>query len=162
MSIQTQGYKDSSPYKGKKKIKINSNQITMKGVSQPIMAIPDGDNPIIMLPEQEYYFPNSNSVMEHKMKKGGILQIEEYMRSLSPKDQDAFVDHMESLDESEQQEYMSKLMEGGCTDCEAKDGKWIQKAINPKHKGYNVGEEHDLSENEIQRLESLGYKLQRL
>lgn len=141
MSIQTEGYKDNSPYKKRKRIKINSNNITMKGVSEPIMAIPDGDQPIIMLPNKDYIFPNSNTVMEYKMKKGGKHPIEEYIRNLSPKEQDEFVDYMDTLDESERQEYLAKLMEGGCAECggymkKSKKGNWIQHAVNPKHKGY--------------------------
>lgn len=44
----------------------------------------------------------------------------------------------------------------------AKKGHWIQGAVNPKHKGYSLGEEYDLSEDEIDNLINMGYKIQRL
>jgi len=132
MSIQKKGYKKNSPFKNRKSILINSPSITMKDVEFPVLAVPDGDKPKIMYPENEYFFPNSTQVMEYKMKKGGH-PFENYLRSLSEKDQDNLIDYMETLSEDEQQEYMRKLTYGGCVDCEAKDGKWIQKAV--KHPG---------------------------
>lgn len=39
---------------------------------------------------------------------------------------------------------------------------WIQKAVNPKHKGYSIGDEYDMPDDEIQSLIAQGYKVQRL
>lgn len=65
------GYKDNSPYNKEPYIDIPSNRITMKGVSQHLIAIPDNDPPIVMKPNQEYLFPNSKKVREVKLQMGG-------------------------------------------------------------------------------------------
>lgn len=43
---------------------IPSNQITMRGVNYPVMAYPDGDDPVLMQPDEDYTFPNSSKVTE--------------------------------------------------------------------------------------------------
>lgn len=58
------GYKDNSPFKNEPYIDIEGNLITMEGVSQPLLAIPDNDQPIIMKPGKKYKFPNSTKVRE--------------------------------------------------------------------------------------------------
>ena len=65
---QMLGYKKGSPYADKPYIDIDSNLITMKGVSKPILAIPNVGNPAIMQPEKEYYFPKATKVREVRFK----------------------------------------------------------------------------------------------
>jgi hypothetical protein len=66
------GYKRNSPDKKEPLLRIASNSITMKNVPFPVMAYPDNDEPMLMYPEEEYYFPNSKQVIEEPvMKKGG-------------------------------------------------------------------------------------------
>ena len=72
-SIQEMGYKDNSPYNNRPFIDIHSPQITMRGVSQPLIAYPNNDSPTIMRPNQEYFFPNSTTVREVKFKNGGYF-----------------------------------------------------------------------------------------
>ena len=43
---------------------VPSNNITMKGINHPVMAYPDKGNPTMMYPNQDYLFPNANSVYE--------------------------------------------------------------------------------------------------
>jgi len=68
---QMLGYKKGSPYADKPYIDIDSNLITMKGVSKPILAIPNVGNPAIMQPEKEYYFPKATKVREVRFKAQG-------------------------------------------------------------------------------------------
>ena len=78
---QLLGYKDNSPYKGSKYIDIVGDKdgvnITMKGVSNPLIAKPDVGNSIIMQPEKDYYFPNAKKVREIPLKRsiGGFRKI---------------------------------------------------------------------------------------
>lgn len=76
MSIQKLGYKKNSPYKNRKSIKIDSNHITMDGVDQPLILIPEVGKPVIVKPNSgDYVFPNSQSVTEVPLSKlGGFLQ----------------------------------------------------------------------------------------
>ena len=69
---QLLGYKDNSPFRNEPFIDIDSNRITMKGVSIPIVAYPDNDKPIVMTPGKEYLFPNSTKVKEVPYQVGGI------------------------------------------------------------------------------------------
>mgnify|MGYP006921298207 CR=1 FL=1 len=80
--ISKMGFKDSSPYKNRKKLKIKSDSITMKGVSQPLIGVSDKGESKIMLPNQDYNFNNADYVMEYKLKKqqGGEVEKE----SLTP------------------------------------------------------------------------------
>jgi hypothetical protein len=53
---------------------IPSNQITMENVEYPVLGIPNNGNPILMLPDNNYSFPNSNYVTEIPMgQKGGKI-----------------------------------------------------------------------------------------
>lgn len=70
-NIQQLGYKDNSPYNSLPYIDINSNNITMEGVSSPVMAYPNNDPATLMLPNKNYSFPNSTAVREIKMQAGG-------------------------------------------------------------------------------------------
>lgn len=78
-AVTEQGYKDNSPFKNRKQIRIDSNNITMKGVSKPIIATtPDGKK-TLMLPENNYYFPGAQYVDETPvMKRGGRLKKYKY------------------------------------------------------------------------------------
>ncbi len=50
---------------------VPSNRITMQGINYPVMAYPDNDAPMMMQPNQEYYFPNSKRVLERPMFQDG-------------------------------------------------------------------------------------------
>jgi hypothetical protein len=69
------GYKDNSPYKNEPYLDINSNVISMLGVSKPLMAYPNNDEPVLMQPNQEYYFPNSTKVREVPVYQNGGINI---------------------------------------------------------------------------------------
>lgn len=81
-SIQQQGYKDNSPYNNLPYIDINSNNITMRDVSSPVMAYPNNDSPTMMMPGMDYLFPNSTKVREVKLQTGGNW-IEEFQNAYS-------------------------------------------------------------------------------
>jgi len=67
--IQQQGYKDESPYKNRPYIDIYSNNITMDGVSQPLLVKTDTGQEMILDPNSgEYYFPGANVVREMPLK----------------------------------------------------------------------------------------------
>src|SRR6478609_1953584 len=93
--------------------KINSNRITMSGVPYPVLGISDLGHTQLMQPEGEYAY-NGTSVTEYPMlASGGDIQNQGQLKNL---------DQLTN--------FTNYNME------KAKDGKWIQKAINPKHKGY--------------------------
>lgn len=52
-------------------VRVPSNNITMKGISYPVMAFPNGDRPKLMQPGKEYSFPNSKEVLEVPMLRDG-------------------------------------------------------------------------------------------
>lgn len=58
------GYKDNSPYRNAPYLDINSPNITMKGVSQPLMGIADTGQRQMMYPGRDYNFPGANKVRE--------------------------------------------------------------------------------------------------
>ena len=74
---QALGYKDSSPYKNLPFQTINSNSITMDGVSQPLLAIADNGERRVMQPNSGLHnFQGANSVMEIPMaQNGGSLNL---------------------------------------------------------------------------------------
>jgi hypothetical protein len=64
---QLMGYKDNSPYKNLPYQDIYSDRITMKGVSQPLLATTDNGISTVMQPGGEYYFPGASVVREKRM-----------------------------------------------------------------------------------------------
>jgi len=93
--------------------KIDSNRITMQGVNYPVLGISDTGHQQLMQPGGEYAY-NGSSVTEYPiMASGGDVQNQGQLTNLD-----------------ELTNFTNYNME------KAKDGKWIQKAINPKHKGY--------------------------
>lgn len=79
MSKSKLGYKKNSPYKNEPFIDIASNLITMKDVEHPVLAIPDNDEPVIMLPNKEYNFKNSTKVREIPLKDRKQHFVEKYI-----------------------------------------------------------------------------------
>ena len=70
---QILGYKDNSPFKGLPFQTINSNSITMDGVSQPLLAIADNGERRVMQPNSGLHnFQGANSVMEIPMAQNGM------------------------------------------------------------------------------------------
>jgi len=70
---QMMGYKDNSPYRSLPFQTINSNSITMDGVSQPLLAIADNGERRIMQPNSGLHnFQGANSVLEVPMAQNGM------------------------------------------------------------------------------------------
>lgn len=70
--VQTEyGFKKGGLYTRDKEAYINGGNITMAGINTPVMAFPDGDDPVLMMPGKNYNFPNSTGVREYKMQEGG-------------------------------------------------------------------------------------------
>jgi hypothetical protein len=73
MDINKLGYKKDSPFKNRKKIKIESNYITMDGVDIPLLLQGDDGSIQVANPNSgDYYFPNAETVTEYKLGKGGL------------------------------------------------------------------------------------------
>lgn len=112
MKSSKTGYKKSSKDKKEPILKIPSNRITMKDVSHPVLAILEDGGKHIMYPEQEYYFPNTSSVIEiplkmkNKKQKGGLNQFEFYLSSLKEEDQDELIGYMDSLSLEDQMKFL--------------------------------------------------------
>lgn len=74
-TVNTTGYRDGGPTAGNPYNIIPTGDISMQGVSQPIMARPITDGLIgmeqVMLPGQEYNF-NSDAVLEYPMARAGL------------------------------------------------------------------------------------------
>lgn len=62
--IAQYGYRDDSPYKHLPEITIPGQNITMKGVSVPILGTLSNGQTHLMQPGQEYYFPETDYVKE--------------------------------------------------------------------------------------------------
>lgn len=45
-------------------VNVPSGNITMKGIDYDVLAIPNGDDPVLMKPNRNYKFPNSTNVLE--------------------------------------------------------------------------------------------------
>jgi len=74
-NIQQQGYKDNSPYKNNPYIDIYSNNITMDGVSQPLLVTSDSGEQRVLPPNSgTHYFPNTNVVREEPLSGLTIIQ----------------------------------------------------------------------------------------
>lgn len=113
-----QGYKKNSPYKYLPEINIPSNQITMKDVNHPIMAYPNGDSPQIMLPNKNYYFPNSTKVKEIPMRNyqtGGqidqLLQMYFQAMQLTEEQVAQFMQEFQQMSPEEQQEVLAYIQQ---------------------------------------------------
>ena len=52
-------------------VNVPGNDITMKGINEPVLAYPNNDKPELMLPGQNYKFPNSTNVVEVPMSQQG-------------------------------------------------------------------------------------------
>lgn len=81
MSIQTQGFKRNSPYKGMKKIKIDSNVITMDGVDFPLL-ITESDGTQRILPPNSGEHKVKGPVIEQRFQDGGLSEIQMKIDSL--------------------------------------------------------------------------------
>ncbi len=67
------GFSKNSPYKNKKKLKINSSNITMKDTEFPLLGVSNQGETQLMLPGQNYNFKNADYVMEYKLQNGGEI-----------------------------------------------------------------------------------------
>lgn len=116
--ITEMGYKDNSPYKNRKKLKINSNQITMEGVSQPLLGVGSNGEFKLMLPGQDYNFNNADYVMEYKLKQGGYVNLlQNYLPTIPENQQDELLDTLDALPEQERYDALEEYMNGGCYKC---------------------------------------------
>jgi hypothetical protein len=80
-NITNTGYLDDSPDRFNDYNVIPSQHITMQGVSQPLMLFPIKNgkvaNPVQAMPGQDYYFPESQGVLEMPLPQGS-MQYERY------------------------------------------------------------------------------------
>ena len=106
------GYKKNSPYKNKESLLINSNVITTEDMAFPIIAMGNGGESSMLYPNTgEFIFPNSTKVIEinpnfsnmkTNKKYGGGGKVNEYeilsnyLPTLSPEEQDQFIDMYEN------------------------------------------------------------------
>ena len=67
------GFSKNSPYKNRKKLKINSSNITMKDTEFPLLGVSNQGETQLMLPGQDYNFNNADYVMEYKLQNGGEI-----------------------------------------------------------------------------------------
>lgn len=73
--VNTTGYKDGTATAKNPYNIIPSGNITMKGVSQPVMAFPQNGAPVLMMPDKDYKFDDSDFVLEVPLYAlGGYLQ----------------------------------------------------------------------------------------
>lgn len=79
--VSEKGYKDNSPFKDNPFLDIMSNNITMKGVSQPLIGISDKGDIKVMLPGEDYKF-NGTKVREIPIYQGGGKQTEDEEKML--------------------------------------------------------------------------------
>lgn len=74
-AITNTGYLPNSPDRFNDYNIIPSNNITMNKVPYPIMAYPNVGQPMLMQPDQDYYFPNADYVTEVPVMKDGGIHI---------------------------------------------------------------------------------------
>lgn len=178
------GYKDSSPFKNLPSIEIDSNNITMQGVSQPIMAFPNNDKPKLMLPGKNYNFPNSTKVLEKKIfQDGGTMNIKqgnknvlnEFLSTLNDKQKKAFMIDWEKMSEEEKQMFLQTVsdnlskesfMSGGMSKdksmkyqsggiAKIDDGTDRDEALNPELTGVNTVLSPNLKENPLMNKKAI-------
>lgn len=108
MSVSKQGYKKNSPYKNRKSLTINSNIITTEDMAFPVLGVSDTGDTKLLFPDTGEHIFKGEKVKEYKMKyqQGGFLSLPEYLESLSPQDQESFVDQFESA--QDKQEFIMK------------------------------------------------------
>lgn len=131
------GFSKNSPYKNRKKLKINSSDITMKDTEFPLLGVSNQGETQLMLPGQNYNFKNADFVMEYKLKQGGYVNLlQNYLPTIPENQQDELLDTLDALPEQERYDALEEYMNGGCYKCGGKmkeGGNWIQKAV--KHPG---------------------------
>ena len=125
--ISKLGYKKNSPYKNRESLTIGSNFITTEDMAFPILAMGDGGESQVLYPNTgSYLFPNSSEVQEYKldfnkntntgmkniMANGGMMNeydiLSSYLPTLSPEDQDTFIDSYQRSNPRQKQEILMK------------------------------------------------------
>jgi hypothetical protein len=102
-NINTTGYLDDSDTKHNPYNIIPSNNITMDGVSIPLMLMPDGDKARVVMPNSgEYNFPNSQYVTEIPLAQEGRVNRKNYQPS-----KDVIIQDGEFTDVSNQAEQLA-------------------------------------------------------
>ena len=96
-------------------VEINSPEITMQGISEPLLGVSNLGHTQMMYPGNDYSFSGS------KVREYPIGEITK--GSKQDKGQKKKLTQLTDFSNNNNME-------------QAKDGKWIQKAINPKHKGF--------------------------
>ena len=132
------GYKDNSPYKNQPSILIDSNHLTMEGVSEPIIAYPDNNKPVIMKQGKQYIFPNSKKVLEVNPK----IMIEKHLETLSEASQKVFIQKWGKASDQERKLIIDDLVKQERVDSFKKGGK-------KKNMGYQEGGENGISDSSI-------------
>lgn len=112
-TISEKGYKKDSLYKNNKSLDINSGNITMHNVEFPILGIShDTGEKKIMMPNQNYNFMNTKKVKEIPLKNDADF-LAAHLSTMSEDEQDAFVDHYQSIPDDQRNEIMQSLKKGG-------------------------------------------------
>lgn len=127
--ISKLGYKKNSPYKNRESLTIGSNFITTEDMAFPILAMGDGGESQVLYPNTgSYLFPNSSKVQEYKldsllnkntntgmkniMANGGMMNeydiLSSYLPTLSPEDQDTFIESYQRSNPRQKQEILMK------------------------------------------------------
>jgi len=118
------GFSKNSPYKNKKKLKINSSNITMKDTEFPLLGVSNQGETQLMLPGQNYNFKNADFVMEYKLKQGGYVNLlQNYLPTIPENQQDELLDTLDALPEQERYDALEEYMNGGCYKCGGKMNK---------------------------------------
>lgn len=129
MKTSKSGYKKTSKDRNEPILRIPSNQITMKDVPHPVLAILDDGTQHLMYPDQNYNF-NTNSVIEIPMKQNGgqidFKGFEKYVGGLPEDRQTELLDYIDSLSQEDQYKFMAggkvmwkKYQKGGRTTTQA-------------------------------------------
>lgn len=161
--INKMGYRDDSPYKDFPALTIESPNISTVGVSKTLIGIGDNGKIQVMKPNKNYYYPNTQSVVEIPIKqKGGNImkktrgqnflgQFEQYLGSLTDTSQNEIMDYVDSLTEQER----FKFLHGGV----AKWREFQRGGMVKENKDYV---EEYLTEEEIKQYIQKGYKVEYL
>lgn len=155
--VSRTGYRRSSKDRNQPTLRIPSNQISMQDVPHPVIGVDNTGFSQMMMPERNYAYPGTyvdeypiHPPVPNGMQAGGTLpgqtgmMYARYAGAVARKVQDMESGGYMVYNPTEQIDYNPPQSRnyGGFVgndqdeDDMAKSGKWIQKAVNPAHKGY--------------------------
>ena len=140
------GYKRNSKDRNEPILEIPSNSITMENVPHSVIGVDDNGRIQVMKPNKNYYYPNTQSVVEIPVKqKGGNImkktrgqnflgQFEQYLGSLTDTSQNEIMDYVDSLTEQERFQFLHggvakwrEFQRGGMVPVEVEGEETVQK-----------------------------------